>query len=141
MPRTRIKDQQLSNKINLGSSGGSVERHQITKLGVVASPEKPKIVDIEIPETLDFMRPVPVEVLKFIPGQENVVTTICDFNNGDASDFVPDPMVEFDGTMHLKTQHVIPMKDEGLLGEGRLWSAPIDLSQFKVIEKIEVNQG
>lgn len=144
MARTKVKETQLHDalreKIEAGG-GAKGNQNQITKLGVVATPEAPKIIEIEIEETLDFNRGTPIEVLKFIPGEQNVVTTLCEFDNADASDFEPDPMVEFDGTMHLKTQHVIPMKDEGLLGEGRLWSAPIDLSQFKVIEKIEVNQG
>lgn len=136
MNRTRLKESQLHEKVR-EKMGGSGNRNQVTKLSVTASPDNPKIIDIDIPPTTDFNRGTAVEVLKFVPG-EQIVTTLCEFNNGDAGDFEPDPMVEFDGAMHLKTEHQIPMKDEGILGEGRLWSAPIDLSQFRVIEKIEV---
>lgn len=77
----------------------------------------PHEVVIEIPATQDFKR-IPIEVLKFIEAgvaQENVVQTICAFDNADATDFEPNEMVEFDGTMHLKTIFSHEMTDEGML--------------------------
>ena len=122
----------------LPSGGGGVALNQITKLNITASQTSPYVVDIPIPETQDFRR-LPVEVLKFTPGEQDKITTICDFDNADATSFQgSDSQVVFDGTMHLKTTYDMPMVDGGALGTGKLWMLAIDKAQFKTIEALGV---
>jgi len=83
---------------------------QITKMGV----EAPKTIDIEIKETENFKK-LPVEVLKFIPGDEDVSRTILEFDNGDKYDFQPQKYVEFDESMYLKTNHKREFENLGKL--------------------------
>lgn len=76
----------------------------------------PHEVIIDIPNT-DFKR-LPIEVLKFVEAgtdDVNVLQTIATFDNADVDDFEPNPLVEFNGTMHLKTNFIEPMTDEGML--------------------------
>lgn len=119
------------------ATGAELSLSQRTKLGITASPESPEIVEIAIPHTTSFKR-LPLEVLKLIPGDTNVVQTLCEFDNSCADSFDADDQVIFDGSMKLKTSYTTPMTDEGELGDGRLWSASIDRAAFKTIEKIEV---
>lgn len=124
----------------LPTGGGSVSLNQITKLNITASQTTPYIVDVPIPETQDFKR-LPVEVLKFTPGEQNKIVTICEFDNADATSFqgtATDPQIVFDGTMYLKTLYQENMIDEGALGSGKLWTKVIDKTQFKSIEKVVV---
>ena len=96
------------------------------------SSSTPYTVDLLIPYTLDFKRKEPY-VLKFIPGEQNVVRTACNFNLDDNTKFtvfedgaeVPGYLskyVVWDGVMKFKTEYIVPMKDEGVLGDGRLYS-------------------
>lgn len=124
-----------------GSSGTTSSGNQITKLGITgATSAAPYLINATIPQTLDFNRAKP-EVLKFTAGSSGVVNTICAFDNADSTSFVADPLdqVVFDGTMHLKTSHNLTVTDGGVLGSGHLWSATIDRSKFKSIEKITVS--
>jgi hypothetical protein len=123
--------------IDGGGMEDTIFLQQATKLSVVASPASPKIYEFNIPPTYDFKR-LPVEVLKFVPGPADQVTTISDFNNGDASSFIADEQVIFDGKMYLRTTYDYPMVDEGGMGTGRMFSYEIDRSRFKAIEKLEV---
>lgn len=112
--------------------------NQVTKLDVVASDIDPKVVEITIPETTDFKVP-PIMVLKFNPGAQDSVQTICGFDNSDSEDFQGDEYVEFDGTMHLKTSYSEAMtEDTSWAGTGKSWYKTIDISNFKEIEQIEV---
>lgn len=115
----------------------SVEIKQVTKLGVVASPESPYTVDLPISQTMSFNR-MPIEVLKFTPAETNVLVTLASFDNSDADDFVPDEHVIFDGAMKLKTEYIIDMLSDEFLEENPLWFATIDLSPFAAVESIEV---
>ena len=122
------------------SGGGNVNINQVTKLGVEASKDNPRVVSIPIEYTEDFKR-LPIEVLKFIPGEDNIVKVVAEFNNGDQTDFDVDPEDEtiiFDGTMRLKTEYEYDLVDEGELGDGRLYSVQLDLSKFKSIERIDI---
>ncbi len=110
---------------------------QVTKLGIIGSVETPYTTDITIPFTSDFNNP-PIEVLKFVAGTTNVIRTEMSFDNGDATSFVPDDQVIFDGEMHLKTSYVNDMVDDGNLTKSKLWEYTIDLTTYKTIEKIEV---
>lgn len=117
------------------NSGDGYEYQQITKLGVTATATTPKVIDIIIPETYDFRRK-PVEVLKFVAGEENVVTTEVSFDNSDATDFQPDDQLIFDGTMRLKTEYSEMMTDNGSIGIGKKFIVNLDLNKFKKIEKM-----
>lgn len=99
------------------------------------SSSTPYTVDLLIPYTLDFKRKEPY-VLKFIPGEQNVVRTACNFNLDDNTKFtvfedgaeVPGYLskyVVWDGVMKFKTEYITPMRDEGVLGDGRLYSIDI----------------
>lgn len=126
---------------NSGSGSGGIVTTQITKLGVTgASSGTPYLINAPITQTLDFNRPK-VEVLKFTAGSSGVVTTICNFDNADATSFVADPagQVVYDGTMHLKTSYNLTPVDGGALGAGHLWSVTLDKTAYKAIEKITVN--
>lgn len=103
--------------VNLNERLDSIENSgvnilQTTKLGVIASTEVPYIFELDIPSTIDFKR-LPLEVLKFVPGEEDVITTLATFDNSDESSFIVDETVSFDGTMHLNTEIVSDMNDEG----------------------------
>lgn len=82
-----------------------MERKQATKLEIVA----PHITKLTVRETLDF-NTAPVEVLKLqgslSEAQDNVVKSISTFDNTQASDFVTDSLVIFDGEMKLKTSEI-----------------------------------
>lgn len=115
---------------------GSTNLSQMTKLGVVGSSGTPQVEEVTIPSTTDFKRS-PLDVLKFTPGTQQIVTE-CAFNNADQTSFVADDEVVFDGTMHLKTAHSPTVTDEGDLGGGHMWSFVIDRTKYKVIESIAV---
>lgn len=78
---------------------------QISKMGVVASATTPKIVEIPI-NTLDF-KLHQINILKYDTSNcENILVTRNNFNNVEISDFIEDKFIEFDGTSHLKTEHI-----------------------------------
>jgi hypothetical protein len=106
---------ELENKINnTSTTTGSLQMNQITKLGVTASSSEPKEIILDIPQTFNFDRP-PIEVLKFVSGNDNILKTLIDFDNSDEDDFENNNFVEFDGTMHLKTKFKKNMIDQGEL--------------------------
>ena len=87
-----------------GTGTGKIEVKQVTKLNIIATEENPHTTTIEREFDNKFDR-VPVEVLKMIGGEEGVIEVIADFDNSDKDDFLPNPYVAFDGTMHLKTDY------------------------------------
>lgn len=110
--QNEVETQQVENTSG-GSSGGTasdISLSQATKLGVTAG----KTIELEIDKTEDFNK-MPIEVLKFVPGQDNVISTLIEFNNADEYDFEPQTYVGFDTTMHLKTNYTRDMNDDGLL--------------------------
>lgn len=119
----------------------STQYRQITKLNVTA----PKIERISIKPTETFCLP-PVEVLKFQPGEQDVMTTVCAFDNSDADDFFIGGMpgdeascIIFDGVMKPKMQYMISFAEPSVLGEGFLLeSEKIDFSQFKKVEAVKI---
>lgn len=117
--------------INSGDSLGAIL--QVTKLGVVTTYSSPKVVDIPIEYTTTFAVP-PVTILKFTPGQQDVVTTICAFDNTDASDFKKSEEVVFDGTMHLIIHYNINVSTPVAFGNGYFSeSDEIDFNKYKSI--------
>lgn len=114
---------------------------QITKLNVSA----PKVEQISIKPTETFCLP-PVEVLKFRQGEQDVVKTLCSFDNSDADDFLIEgisgeeaPHMIFDGAMKPKVLYEFSMHAPVALGSEFLFaSEEIDFSQFKKIEEVTV---
>jgi hypothetical protein len=119
------------------SSGGSISLSQLTKMTVVATPEEPKVYDLEIPATSDFKR-IPVEILKYIPNEQNVISTIVEFNNADATDFESVDNTVFDGTMHLLTMYESPFAEIRAFDKRKEYVVDIDVSKLKDIIALEV---
>ncbi len=94
--------------------------------------------DIAITATTNYDRP-PIEVLKFVPGTDNVTTVECDFLASDAEDFIHDDQVTFDGQLYLINSYSLPIVDEGVFGTSHLYSIAIDLSAYKSIDRLVVN--
>ena len=120
-------------------SGGASNFAQVTKMNVTASSASPKTVDITMPSSRTFFYATP-NVLKFESTQTGVLVTACNFNNGDATDFVYNAdYVTFDGYMKLKTEYSINVGTPAALGSGYLASsAEIDMSNYKTVESIDV---
>lgn len=117
-----------------GSGGGTINYSQITKLNVTAP--KTELIPIEITNT--FAK-APVEVLKFTAGESDVLVTVCDFDNSDASDFKDNEFLTFNGNMSLKVIYDITMKDPASLGSTYVSeSEEIDMNNFKKIASVEV---
>lgn len=124
--------------INGFSVAGSLR--QVTKLGVIA----PATIDIIINNTNTFNLP-PVEVLKFTPGLQNQVITVCQFDNSDADDFIVEgvsgeqfPYYIWDGTMSPKTRYQKEVTS-GLLANGKYFESDfIDFSEYQKIESINM---
>ena len=117
-----------------GGGGGTSNYSQITKLNVTAP--KTELIPIEITNT--FAK-APVEILKFTTGENDVIVTVCDFDNSDASDFKDNEFLTFDGNMSLKVIYDITMKNPASLGSTYVSeSKEIDTSNFKKIDNVEV---
>lgn len=119
--------------------GAGIGLNQIGKLGVVGSTSVPKIVDIPI-SSVDF-KFNQVNVLKFKPGDQNVIRTQTSFLNSDSGDFVQDDMVSFDGTTKLKTSisYSIPYV-ETINNRYNRFKISVDKSLFKSISNITVTE-
>lgn len=117
--------------INSGDSLGGIQ--QVTKLGVTATNASPKVVDIPIDYTTTFALPS-VIILKFTLGNQDVITTVCAFDNADAEDFEKSGDVIFDGTMYLKARHDITVSAPVALGNGYYSETDeIDFNNYKSI--------
>ena len=123
-----------------GGSGGTSNYAQISKMNVTASTASPKTVNITLPSSRTFLYGTP-NVLKFQSTQTGVLVTACNFNNGDATDFVYDSdFVTFDGVMSLKTTYEINVGVPAVLGSGYMaTSAEIDMSDYKTVESIDIS--
>lgn len=125
-----------------GGTGGpasSQSIYQVTKLDLDGlSPTTPKIVDIQVPYAPNFQRSS-VEVLKFKPGVDNVVSTVFDFVNTDKDDFNDDQYIEFTGDLSLKTRYERPMvKQQGAVSAGELYTIPMNVNEFLKINSVTV---
>ncbi|PJI07027.1 MULTISPECIES: signal peptidase II [Clostridium] len=121
---------------NIGEASG-LSMNQVSKTGITGSTTTPYEVDIPI-NTVDFKVPR-VNVLKWDPSTEqNVVKTLNDFSSTDENNFETDDMIEFDGTVHLKTNYNYPMTYENDIGiENKEYSCEFDKSIFKEIDDIK----
>lgn len=131
------KDTQKWTSIDIKDVGeaNGLSIHQITKMGVVATPEKPHIVRIPI-NTLEFKVPR-VNVLKYRIGEENILVTKNQFTNGESNDFHNDNMIEFDGKAHMKLEHSYKYDVIDDTEQYVTYSTTVDLDQFKYIEMFE----
>jgi len=82
------------------SWNNKAEVNQVTKMNIIA----PHTTTIDIPYTARFDR-LPVEVLKMTGGEKDVIKVLAEFDNADKEDFIRNSYIEFDGTMHLKTDY------------------------------------
>lgn len=110
---------------------------QVNKLGVFASQDTPKEISIPIPETVDFRRQ-PIEVLKFIPASDNVMSTEIDFTEIDSHNFNSDDKIIFNGSIIPKTTYTKDMTNEGIIGSGSRFSVEINKLEFNKIESLGV---
>ncbi|NFF79166.1 signal peptidase II [Clostridium sporogenes] len=116
------------------SSGFSMK--QISKMGIIGSLEKPRIVNIPI-NTIDFKVPQ-VNILKYdTENTQDLIETKNEFTNGESNDFVQDNMVVFDGKAYLKTEFVQDFKVIQDVETGVEYSTHIKKSDFKKIESFE----
>lgn len=124
----------------LTSSASTGATLQKTKFNVVASSATPYVVTFDLGEDTSMSR-FP-SVLKLTSADNNIVQTVCSFDNADASSFiVPEGgEVTFDGTMKLNPLKTVtvPMTAEGAIGDGYLFSVDIDVSMFNTLSSIEL---
>lgn len=119
-----------------GSGGSNAEYKQITKLNITA----PKTELISINVTNTFAK-APCEILKFVEGENDVVVTLCDFDNSDSTDFEANEFLTFDGNMSLKTIYDITVGTPTKLTKGYCSiTDDIDLTKFKSVEEMVVIQ-
>ena len=121
----------FSTDYKTGSGEGSIKINQVTKLNVVASSEEPHILAIDREFDNKFDR-IPIEVLEMVGGEEGIIEVLAEFDNSDKTDFEPNEFIEFDGTMHLKTNYEFPTnlvdEDEGIYS--------FDLNQLDKFKKL-----
>lgn len=109
---------------------------QISKMGIVGSPENPRIVNIPV-NTIDFKVPR-VNILKYdTANTQDIISTKNEFGNGESNDFKEDNYIQFDGKAHLKTEYsgeykVIEDNEKSIEFE-----TEIDLEEFKIINGFE----
>ncbi|OOO66786.1 signal peptidase II [Clostridium tepidum] len=109
---------------------------QVSKMGIVGSPEEPRIINIPI-NTIDFKVPR-VNLLKYDLGDQDVIVTKNRFTNGESNDFEEDDMVVFDGKAHLKTDHVSNFTFNREMDTKNEYTITIDKTKFKKVEGFEV---
>lgn len=110
---------------------------QITKLNIAEILELPYMIEIPIPQTSDFLM-LPPSVLKFIPDQDDLVRTLCDFQQDDQVDFEQSPYIGYDNGMYLKTLYKESFTD---VAETNYCECEIDMSLYTSIETIKLIGG
>jgi hypothetical protein len=100
----------------VGASGYA----QVLVMGVTgATSSAPFVQSLAINPTNSFILP-PVEVLEEAAAESTIINDLH-FDNADATDFNYDSdFVEFDGTMHLKTEYDIPMSTPQTITSGTI---------------------
>ena len=118
-----------------GGSGAIAGWKQITKLN---TPSGTKVI-INFPETLTFCFP-PIDVLWLQAGTAGVVMNSYTFDVGDGNRFEYDNnKIEFDGTVHCKTEISVPMSEPSILGSGFIsMSDEIDLDDYNSVDGVYV---
>lgn len=119
-----------------GGGGSNADYKQITKLNITAP--KNELIPINVTNT--FAK-APLEILKFVDGENDVVVTVCDFDNSDSTDFESNEYLIFDGDMSLKTIYDIAVGTPTKLTKGYCSITDnIDMSVYKVIDEMGVIQ-
>lgn len=112
---------------------------QVSKMGIVGSPEEPRIINIPI-NTVDFKVPR-VNILRYdTEGTQDQIITKNEFTNGESNDFVEDNMMVFDGKAHLKTDHVSNFIFNREVDTKNEYTITIDKTKFKKVEGFEVGE-
>lgn len=124
---------------NAGGSGSvkltNLGYQQVMKLNTSAY----KGVDIPIKANADFVRP-PISVLKLRDDGITETDTACEFNDGDASDFVANDGVVFTGgIMKPRTTFEIAMTEPTELASGYISNTElIDMTNYKAVKAVDV---
>lgn len=108
---------------------------QTTKLEAAAL----KGIDIPVKESLEQVRS-PFQVLKLKDDGMTRMAFICDFTNGDASDFVnTDAYLFRSGRMKLRDEFDVPMSEQKALGSGFVSSTDmIDLEKYEDLKEVKI---
>ena len=133
-----IKQSNLESKTELEgviNSKFANQYSQVTKLNTAAL----RGVYIPVEDTADFIRP-PLEFLKLRDDGVSETLTICDFTDGDASDFAENGEMIFDGTMHLNVHREVAMTAPVDFAGGTLSvTEEIDLSQYQEVAEVKLS--
>lgn len=114
-----------------------ISLRQLTKMGVTGTATTPQVIDIPI-NTLDFKVPK-INILKYQLGDKNVIKIENSFSNGESNVFIPDDMVIFDGTVHLKSNFQFPLiYDKDIDANYQEYTSTFDTSLFKVINDLSI---
>ncbi len=112
---------------------------QVSKMGIVGSPEEPRIVNIPV-NTVDFKVPR-VNILKYdTEGTQDKIITENEFTNGESNDFLEDDMMVFDGKSHLKTEHISNFTFNREVNTKLEYTVPFEKSKFKKVEGFEIGE-
>lgn len=122
-------------RVEVDTKFSEVSYNQVTKLNTSTY----KGVDIPIKQNADFVRP-PISVLKLRDDGITETDTACEFNDGDASDFVANDGVVFTGgIMKPRTTFEIAMTEPTELASGYISNTElIDMTNYKAVKAVDV---
>lgn len=122
--------------IEVGTSTGSANVKEVTKLNVVASESTPytHIVALDNPIVNND---IVYGVREFVGGSE-LTNLISTFDNADSDDFKPNQSILFDGSIKLADKIVMEdMVDEGVLDTGNLYTFTVNKTSYNIIKNVE----
>ena len=122
--------------IEVGTSTGSANVKEVTKLNVIASKSTPytHIVALDNPIVNND---IVYGVREFVGGSE-LTNLISTFDNADSDDFKPNQSILFDGSIKLADKIVIEdMVDEGVLDTGNLYTFTVNKTSYNIIKNVE----
>lgn len=121
-----------------GTSIQEEKLQQVTLMDVVATKSNPHKIYIDIPYTVNYNRR-PLEILKFLEAQSDVTTIPATYGADEASQFISNPYILFDGEMKLQTNYSEVMRVVSEAESSAIYSSsPIDFEEFKLIEELQV---
>lgn len=122
-----------------GGPSSDTKDQQVTLKNVIATPTKPHKIYIDIPYTVNFNRR-PLEILKFVESQDNIITIAATYDNQEASQFIDNKYILFDGAMKLQTRYQELMTVHSETTDTAIYtSIPVDFNEFKFIEELNVS--
>lgn len=122
--------------IKVGTSTGSANVKEVTKLNVIASESTPytHIVALDNPIVNND---IVYGVREFVGGSE-LTNLISTFDNADSDDFKPNQSILFDGSIKLADKIVMEdMVDEGVLDTGNLYTFTVNKTSYNIIKNVE----